>query len=365
MTAAFNPTRLKIARDRKMMSMKKLADLAGLTTKSISNYESGETAPTELSMARICEVLGYPLEFFFGGDLGPPDAANASFRSFSRMTAIQRDSALAAGGFVFAVAAWIEERFNLPAVSVPDLAGMEPELAAEMVRSEWQLGVLPIKNMVHLLESKGVRVFSLSENTRQVNAFSAWRNGNTPFVFLNTMKSSESSRFDAAHELGHLVLHRHGENKGKAVEREADGFASALLMPKTEMMAYAGRCRSVEDIVRYKKRFNVSAMAFAFNLHKAGAISEFTYRSLCIEMSKRGMRTNEVDSSERETSQVLKKVFDALNGQGQGLRAIADNLSIPVEELHSLVFGLTSVSLGSYNPSPQATARKTGHLRVV
>jgi Zn-dependent peptidase ImmA (M78 family) len=242
---------------------------------------------------------------------------------------------------------------------------MDPETAAHMVRSEWQLGVLPVKNMVHLLEAKGVRVFSLAENTREVNAFSAWRDGTTPFVFLNTMKSSESSRFDAAHELGHLVLHRHGDTKGKGVEREADAFASALLMPKSEMLSYAGRCRTVEDIVRHKKRFNVSAMAFAFNLHKVGAISEFTYRSLCIEMSKRGMRTKEVDSSERETSQILKKVFEVLHGQAQGLRSIADDLSVPVEELHSLVFGLTSVALGAVNTAPLTTARRTGHLRVV
>ncbi|MEK2654790.1 ImmA/IrrE family metallo-endopeptidase [Pseudomonas aeruginosa] len=55
----------------------------------------------------------------------------------------------------------------------------------------------------------------MAEETSQVNAFSCWRRGVTPFVFLNTQKSAEASRFDAAHELGHLVLHRHGENKGK------------------------------------------------------------------------------------------------------------------------------------------------------
>jgi len=28
-------------------------------------------------------------------------------------------------------------------------------------------------------------------------------------AFLNTYKTSEHSRYDAAHELGHLTLHRH------------------------------------------------------------------------------------------------------------------------------------------------------------
>ena len=55
--------------------------------------------------------------------------------------------------------------------------------------------------MLHVLEAKGVRVFSLAENTRNVDAFSSWRE-ERPFVFLNMQKTAERSRFDAAHELG-------------------------------------------------------------------------------------------------------------------------------------------------------------------
>lgn len=54
---------------------------------------------------------------------------------------------------------WIDSKFHLPEASVPDCSGMDPEAAAEAVRAEWGLGLLSIKNMVHLLESKGVRVF--------------------------------------------------------------------------------------------------------------------------------------------------------------------------------------------------------------
>src|SRR5699024_5969868 len=107
-------------------------------------------------------------------------------------------------GIAFALGDWLASQFNLPPVDVPDLEGMEPEAAADLVRAQWSLGVLPIKNVVHLLESRGVRVFSLVEDSREVNAFSSWQGGVIPYVFLNTVKSSESSRFDAAHELGHL-----------------------------------------------------------------------------------------------------------------------------------------------------------------
>jgi hypothetical protein len=45
----------------------------------------------------------------------------------------------------------------------------------------WALGEQPI-SMIKLLESKGVRVFSLAENTKTVDAFSCWRN-DVPYVF--------------------------------------------------------------------------------------------------------------------------------------------------------------------------------------
>ncbi|NVZ67186.1 ImmA/IrrE family metallo-endopeptidase, partial [Pseudomonas gingeri] len=105
------------------------------------------------------------------------------------------------GAIAFRVNHWIEERFNLPSAGLPDLSDLGPEEAAATLRRVWGLGNAPIPNMIHLLESKGIRVFSLAEETREVDAFCTWYEGK-PFIFLNTIKSAERSRFDAAHELG-------------------------------------------------------------------------------------------------------------------------------------------------------------------
>ena len=74
------------------------------------------------------------------------------------------------------------------------------------VRARWDMGFRPIRNMVHLLEAHGVRVFSLAEDAKQVDAYSFWTPSKKPFVFLSMSKSAERSRMDAAHELGHLVI---------------------------------------------------------------------------------------------------------------------------------------------------------------
>src|SRR5262249_25369006 len=112
-------------------------------------------------------------------------------------------------------------------------------------------------NMVHLLESKGVRVFSLAQECREVDAFSLWR-GELPFVFLNTMKSGERGRMDAAHELGHLALHRHGGPGGRDAESEADRFASAFLMPEGSVLALGLRNPRVDQLIKLKKKWKVS-----------------------------------------------------------------------------------------------------------
>src|SRR5205085_7960830 len=132
---------------------------------------------------------------------------------------------------------------------------------------------LPISNMIKLLESKGVRVFSLAENTKNVDAFSCWRN-DIPYVFLNTFKSAERSRLDAAHELGHLVLHKHGgPRQGRDAEAEANTFASSFLMPKADVRSRIPFVRTLDDIVSAKKRWGVSTGALAYWLYKLGILS--------------------------------------------------------------------------------------------
>jgi hypothetical protein len=100
------------------------------------------------------------------------------------MTARQRDTALGSGAVAMLLNEWIETRFDLPTPELPDLGrDASPESAAAAVRQAWGLGELPIKNMVHLLESKGARVYSLAIDAVEVDAFSMWRR-NRPFVFL-------------------------------------------------------------------------------------------------------------------------------------------------------------------------------------
>lgn len=364
-TLEFNSKRLTLARRRRGLTKTKLANMLGVEVRSITGYESDEYKPDRDRLMQLAEKLHFPVQFFFGDNLDEISPDIVSFRSMSKMTAGQRDTALGAGAIALLLNQWIEDRFELPKASLPDLSQeASPEAAADTLRRLWGFGELPVKNMIHLLEAKGVRVFSLSIDTTQVDAFSMWH-AETPFVFLNTKKSCEHSRFDAAHELGHLVLHRHAGARGQEVEREANAFASALLMPRASVLANAPHMATVDQLVRFKAYWTVSVAALAYRLHDVELVSDWHYRNLCIEIAKRGYRKREPNEAPRETSQILAKIFAALREEGVTKPDIAAALNVHVDELDQLVFGLALTSLSSKTHVQTHSSAKRPHLQLV
>jgi Zn-dependent peptidase ImmA (M78 family)/DNA-binding XRE family transcriptional regulator len=364
MATGFNPSRLTLVRRRRGVSMTQLAKRIGVEMRSVSAYEKSEFEPERENLEKIAKELRFPIDFFFGEDLPEPTVGAASFRALRRMTAALRYQALGAGAIAFLLNLWLEERFELPQANVPDLSEAGgPEAAANALRQLWGMGELPIKNTVHLLEHKGIRVYSLAIDTLDVDAFSMWHQG-TPFIFLNTNKSSEHSRFDAAHELGHLVLHRHGAPQGQYAEREANAFASAFLMPRGSVFSQAPQFAMVDHLIQLKKYWTVSVAALAYRLHYLGILTEWHYRSLYIEMSRRGYRTNEPETAPREVSQLLAKVFSALRAEGVGKDDIAKDLNVPSDEIDELVFGLALTAVKGGDLTPIARKQKPA-LRLV
>lgn len=336
----FTPSRLGLARRRRGLTKRHLAELVGISDRAITAYEAGEIFPHPGTLGQIAKVLEFPVSFFAGPDLEEIPTEAASFRSMARMTASQKHAAQASGSLALALHTWISGRFKLPDTDVPRVGpGVDAETAAEIVRAEWGLGEQPIPNLVHLLEVHGVRVFSLTQECREVDAFSLWLR--QPFVFLNTQKSAEHSRFDAAHELGHLVMHGHHEiPQGKEIEREANRFASAFLMPAAGVLATAPRAPSIGDLIRAKKPWRVSASALAYRLHQLHALSDWHYRRLAVEISQRGYRSHEPEPISRETSQILNKVFAALRKEGTTKADVARELDLHPQDLDRLVFNL-------------------------
>lgn len=356
------PSRLALARKRRGMTMVRLARDAGITARSLSAYESGRQHPNPGTLRTLATVLGVPVAFLEAPEIDEIPPGAASFRAISKLTASQRDQACSAGRIALLISDWIDERFRLPEPDVPSLPKLDPETAAEVVRARWGLGQAPAPSMVHLLESRGVRVFSLAEGCADVDAFSLYWQG-VPFTFLNTAKTGERGRFDAAHELGHLVLHtEHRLPHGPGAEQDANRFAAAFLMPASSVIAAGLANATAEKIIAAKSQWSVSAMALTHRLHELGLITEWGYRTACVNLSRLGYRTGEPGGIPRETSQLLAKVLRAVRDDGITPAQIADDLAISLAELNTHLFGLVPTALpGGTRPSP----RRHPDLRVV
>jgi len=314
----------------------------------------------------LADLLEYPVAYFEGSDVEPLPLGAVSFRAMSKMTASTRDIALAAGRSALLVNEWIEARYKLPTPDVPTLGLQAPAQAAEVLRQRWGLGNAPVTNLTHLVESKGVRIFSLPAECNTVDAYSLRWFG-TPVVFLTPGKTAERRRFDLAHELGHLILHSEREGfQGQAAEDEANQFAAAFLMPRAGLLGRPLRSATLDTILAERSRWKVAAMALTYRLHGLGFLTDWEYRNLCLELSRRGYRRSEEGGVPHESSLLLTKVLKSQRSKNVGLEDIAVGVGLTTKELSQHLLELvlmpvhTSMSVGRQPPRPPAS----GQLRL-
>ena len=341
LTVQFNPDRLDIAIRRRGLTKKALAASSGISLRSLARYSNSEIEPHDEVVARLADTLGFPPKFFYGETLDEVSGEGPSFRALSKLTVRQKHQAVAAGALGMHLSDWIESRFGLPDPTIPQYEYADPEAASMDIRSLWGLGVRPISNIIHLLELHGVRIFSLAEDTLSVDAYSFWRD-EKPYIFLNTRTSAERSRMDAAHELGHLVLHaKGGAQRNRRAEEDAKKFGASFLMPRRSVIGRVRPGATLHEVIQAKSFWKVSAVSLVFRLRELEMLTSYQYRQLFIELSKRGYRTKEPKPhAEREASQVLEKVLRRLHERGVTTNKIADDLSVYPGELSKLLFGI-------------------------
>jgi Zn-dependent peptidase ImmA (M78 family)/DNA-binding XRE family transcriptional regulator len=321
------------------MSKKELAEALHVSAQIVTSWEDESRKPSQDMCERIAFALGFPLSFFFGSDVRLLDSDVPTFRSRRSLKANTRDKAVASAALATEIlSVELRTRFRFPNVDVPNLAAESPEAAAAIIRSQWNLGVGPIHNVVHLLESKGIEVYWLSEPVSSLDAFSLWR-GDLPFVILNRhTEAGDRARFDAAHELGHLLLHRNEPKVDtQKHESEADHFASAFLLPAASFTAESPKVPILSAYLPLKRRWGASIQAMIRRGRDLGLFSEWHYERAMIELSKLGWRTKEPAAVPRERSLLHNMVFDSLAAKGVLPDSFAESLYLPYADMAELM----------------------------
>ena len=376
-TSGFVGQRLREAREARGLSGVDLADMLGVTPQLIYAYQSGDATPSPQVMEIITERLGFPTAFFMRAPLAD-DNAGIFWRANNSATRIAQRRAEARLIWLKELMSYLRDYFDFPEANIPSLplpknfrslTSEHIEVAANSCRSYWGLSGGPLPDVIGILESNGIIVAQIKVDAEDLDAFSQWSSlDNTPYVVLSCDKpSAVRSRFDAAHELGHLILHRHIDRKRlndskdwKLLEDQAHRFASAFLLPAPTFSKEIW-APSLDTFISLKQRWKVSAAAMIMRCRYLGVISEEQEKRLWINRNRRGWPKVEPldDKIERETPNLIPRAIEMLVDENVRRRdQIVSDLSIPptdLEEIGGVPFGYFRTQTAPVVPIPKAS----------
>lgn len=307
----FNPEMLSLARESRGYTQTELARRSAYTQPTVSRFESGSLPLSDENVRVFARVLAYPERFF-----SQPDTIYGLGSSFlfHRKRQTMEVNALRRIQAEVNIARMRVERllrgldYEHPNEFVMYEVGQDgtPEQIAGMVRAVWRLPAGPLRNLTQVVESAGGIVLLYPFSVRKVDGLSLWVTPTPPLFFLNDRAPGDRNRWTLAHELGHMVMHRHVHQE---IESEADCFASELLMPAADIRRELHGL-TLAKAAALKMTWRVSIQALVRRARNLETIPPGRYKSLCVQISRAGMRTNEPNAIEPEQPQNLASILD-------------------------------------------------------
>ena len=353
--AAFSGERLRLARFRAGLTLRELAERVDVTHTAISQYENDRNRPTAAVLARLAIATGVSAGFFtFGGrPISRGGLDGTHFRSLRSTTRQGRAQAWGWSELVLDVAEVLERYVRLPDPSVPLVpVGVDADendfvVAAGDLRSSWDLPDGPVGHLVRHMDAHGILVARLEVTNRGVDAFSHAQ-GSRPVVILGSDKGDAArSRFDAAHELGHLVCHPDADPGGEQ-EQQAHAFAAELLMPRAVFRRLLPRRFDLGAYARLKQEWGVSIAALLYRAKTLEVIGDAAYRRAVMIMNKQyGRRTEPYPLERPELPALLATACQVAERSGVSRQQIASEVCLSLGDLDAII--------GNPDPRPLVT----------
>lgn len=341
------PERIKEAREAKGYTREIFAEMLGITTQAVGQYEVGQHAPGHEIMSKIINVTEQPPAFFSAERQRIQERVGAPFwRSLARMNRSDRLRIARRLDWAADVVAYIERFIEFPPPKLPSVSNGQTdtealERTAELVRENWGLGMSPIRHLAPTLEANGIILIKEPVRCEDMDAVSRWQSGR-PYVLLSEDKHSlPRENFDLAHELLHLIAHAHIEVSSDnlaAIERQANYFAGAFLLPR-KAFPQEVLSTSIDYFLELKGRWRVSVQAMIYRCKDLGILSKNQVSYLWRQLNNRNMRIVEPldDVFEPERPSVLFAALEMLIKNGVQSRAqIVDALKLNAADIESI-----------------------------
>lgn len=309
--------RIKQARDLKGLTQSQLADAVGIDQSAIAHFEAGRAFPSPPSVSLIALETGVRPGFFELEPAPPLPLGSLVYRARSSMRKSERDRAHQYLSLLVEQMRRMSKELNLPMLRFPSPLG-NPVRSARLARIAFDIDPLrPVAHIINAMERHGAVVFGLPLSMERIDAFSSWVNIDCerPVIALKSVDAGDRVRFSAAHELGHLVMHKDVHRYSTELEEEANAFAAEFLLPEEAMRKVLTQSLTLESAARLKQTWRVSIQMIIHRANDLGIITQRRYRTLFKQIGVRGWRTKEPGEVLVEHPRLFRQAAELLYDQ--------------------------------------------------
>jgi Zn-dependent peptidase ImmA (M78 family) len=279
---------------------------------------------------------------FFTVSVHPSDVGPVTFRKTSK--ALARDENRVVRLYTEAARLFrdVSESSGYRSANLPDPVDYDrdPEQLAAEVRERAGLSPRdPVRNVIRLCERLGVGVVDnldpeAGDESQHSGASRPSPLTDRPLIALAARLEPALKRFTVAHELYHVVADKDLEkpisSRRDPRERSADHFAGALLMSPEAAEERLSDTMTLQGYLRVKADYGLSVGALIHRAQDLEIISNDRARSLYIQWSSNGWRTNEPVSVADERPLLLGQAMSKAYGRSYAARA-SHVLGVPAE----------------------------------
>ena len=350
--SGFEPGRLIQALAARGLSQVALAGMVGVSPATISKWKSGQQSPEAEALVNLSQVINVTPEWFTRPL--PEKCSLPLFRSNASAHANARTMLEARLEWALDIALALSEFVDFPEVNLPKRAFTDPEQitnadiedAADECRELWNLGRRAIPDLAMAVEGAGVILVREETGVATIEGLSAWSQAlGRPLVLLSSDKQNGfRSRFDLAHELGHLILHK-GINRStdpvrhKVMEDQAHRFAGAFLLPAETFAAEVKSPVTLDSLLLMKQRWGVSVAAMVMRLWALKVIDDDAKGLLFKRRSARwGVKAEPGDDGRvPEQTRLLKRTIELLASSGiMPVEAVSAYIGLSANDIEML-----------------------------
>jgi Zn-dependent peptidase ImmA (M78 family)/transcriptional regulator with XRE-family HTH domain len=334
---------LRVARLRNGFSQGDAAGRLGVPQVTLSRYENAVAAPSDEFIGRASFVYDLPISFFRQTDsvFGAPVSVHPMWRKKADVTVRELDRIVGEINIRLIhlrrllQAVEYTPQSDIPRLDLDDYGG-DIERIASIVRSHWLIPPGPIENLTAAIEKAGAVVAYSALGGSAVSGVTISVPGLPPTIILNVEQPADRLRFTLAHEIGHLVMHRF---PGPEMELQANEFASALLMPRNDIVPLLRGKLDLRRLAALKPEWRVSMQALLYRAQSLNLIEKqqaaWLWRKISMDRIKL-REPSQLDFEPEKPAVITRMVRLHLDTFGYTVGQLAELLHVHEKQLAEL-----------------------------